>query len=147
YERIWGDAEGLFGKWYSNNDELEDYENEFNKKNWGLWTGIDLHKCNIEKIKNKEMIEEYVKKLIELIKMKTFDEAIILDVRENENTTGFIINQLIGTSLINAHFVNKTGNVYVDIFSYKYYDSVSVANFTKEFFEAKEYNINSITRK
>ena len=55
--------------------------------------------------------------------------------------------QLIESSLVSGHFANKTNNVYLDIFSCKYYNPKEVAEFAKNFFEASDYNLNHVLRK
>jgi len=55
--------------------------------------------------------------------------------------------QLIETSLISGHFANQTNNVYLDVFSCKFFDPNTVAEYAKEFFEARDYNITNTLRK
>lgn len=114
---------------------------------WGLDTGIDLHGCNPETIRNAEKIKEFVAQLCERIEMKRFGECVVVNFGEDEKVAGFSMTQLIETSLISGHFANKTNNVYLDIFSCKYYSPYDAAEFAKEFFEAKDYTLNYTLRK
>jgi len=57
------------------------------------------------------------------------------------------MTQLIETSLISAHFANQTNNVYLDIFSCKYYEPEAAAQFAKNFFKGTDYNLNVVLRK
>lgn len=119
-----------------------------NKDNmWGMATSIDLHSCNSKTIRSEEKIREFVKELIDLIDMKAFGETQIVHFGEDEKVAGFSMTQLIETSLISGHFANLTNNIYLDIFSCKEYDPKVVAEFAKEFFEAKDYNKKTIYRK
>lgn len=121
---------------------------KINKDNmWGMATSIDLHNCNSETIRSEEKIKQFVKELVELIDMKTFGETQVVHFGEDEKVAGFSMTQLIETSLISGHFANLTNNVYLDIFSCKEYDPKVVAEFAKEFFEAKDYNKKTIYRK
>lgn len=114
---------------------------------WGILTSIDLHKCNPEKIRSKEVIRDYIIKLCDLIEMKRFGEPQIVHFGEDQNVAGFSMTQLIETSLISGHFANLTNHSYIDIFSCKVYSPTSAAEFTKSFFEAEHYNTNILFRK
>jgi S-adenosylmethionine/arginine decarboxylase-like enzyme len=114
---------------------------------WGMATAIDLHNCNSKTIRNKEKIKQFVEELVKLIGMKTFGETQVVHFGEDEKVAGFSMIQLIETSLISGHFANLTNNVYLDVFSCKAYDPEVVGEFTKKFFEAKDYNLKTIYRK
>ncbi|MAG78593.1 S-adenosylmethionine decarboxylase [archaeon] len=122
--------------------------NGINKNNmWGMTTSIDLHGCNPDTIRNAEKIKRFVKDLVKLIGMKAFGETQVVHFGEDEKVEGFSMIQLIETSLISGHFANQTNNVYLDIFSCRSYNPQVVAEFTKKFFEAKDYNLKTIYRK
>jgi len=114
---------------------------------WGLQSSIDLHDCDPALIRDAEAIKEFVLQLCELIKMKRFGETVIVHFGEDERVAGFSMTQLIETSLISAHFANQTNNIYLDIFSCKFYDPEAAAEFTKKFFKGKDYNIQVVLRK
>ena len=114
---------------------------------WGLVTSIDLHGCNPDYIRDAEKIREYVDKLCKLIEMKKFGDCVVVNFGEDEKVAGFSMAQLIETSLISGHFANQTNTAYIDIFSCKLYDPAKAAEFTKEFFEGNDYNIQIAFRK
>jgi S-adenosylmethionine/arginine decarboxylase-like enzyme len=121
---------------------------EINKDNmWGMATAIDLHNCNPKTIRNKEKIKKFVRELVKLIDMKTFGETRVVHFGKDKKVAGFSMTQLIETSLISGHFANLTNNIYLDIFSCKVYSPKIVAEFTKKFFEAKNYKLKTIYRK
>ncbi|NLL62588.1 MAG: S-adenosylmethionine decarboxylase [Candidatus Atribacteria bacterium] len=122
----------------------EDYEKE---NIWGLLTSIDLHHCNPELIRDADAIKRYVAELCILIEMKRFGDTLVVNFGEDERVAGFSMTQLIETSLISGHFANKSNAAYIDIFSCKFYDSQIAADFTQEFFQAKEMTIHYILRK
>ncbi len=125
-----------------------DWEQRFHaEKAWGLLTCIDLHNCNPETIRDAEAIKRFVHELCDLIKMKRFGETVIVHFGEDEKVAGYSMTQLIETSLISAHFANLTNSVYLDIFSCKYYDPDTSAEFAKKFFEGEHYNKNVVLRK
>ena len=121
---------------------------EYREKNaWGLLTSIDLHSCNPKKIRSAEEIKRFVIELCILIDMKRFGECVVVDFGEDPKVSGFSMMQLIETSLISGHFVNLTNDIYLDIFSCKYYSPEVVAQFAKDFFGAKDFKLNYLLRK
>ena len=120
----------------------EKIETQYKKKEaWGLSSSIDLYDCDSNLIKNKEKIKEFVVQLCELIDMKRFGECIVVNFGEDEEVAGFSMMQLIETSLISAHFANKTNRIFLDVFSCKYYSPKVAAEFAKEYFKASNYNL------
>jgi S-adenosylmethionine decarboxylase len=129
-------------------ESIDELEREFKTgKYWGLWSGIDLHSCNPKLIRSEEKVKQFVKELCSKIKMKRFGETVVVDFGEDPSVSGFSMTQLIETSLISAHFVNQTNNVFLDIFSCSFYNPKEVAEFAKKFFGAKDYKLNYIIRK
>jgi S-adenosylmethionine decarboxylase len=114
---------------------------------WGLQTNVDIHDCDPKLIRDAREIENFVIKLCDLIDMKRFGKSVIVDFGEDERVSGYSMTQLIETSLISAHFANQTNTVYLDIFSCKYYDPHQAAEFAKDFFKGKDYNMNVVFRK
>lgn len=127
---------------------MDKIKDEYGRNNiWGISTSIDLHSCNPEFVRDAEKIKEFVVQLCELIKVKRFGECIVVGFGEKEEVQGFSITQLINTSLLSGHFANKTNNIYLDIFSCKYYNPLEAAEFCKNFFQAKDYTLNYNFRK
>lgn len=114
---------------------------------WGLAAGIDLHGCNPETIRDADKIKQFVVELCEKIDMKRFGECTVVNFGEEARVAGFSMSQFIETSMISAHFANQTNTVYLDIFSCKYYNPYVAADFAKEFFGAKDYELHYTLRK
>lgn len=112
-----------------------------NKNAWGLSCTIDLHNCDPKLIRNSDSVKQFVYELCDLIKVKRFGECTVVHFGEREEIAGFSMTQLIETSLVSGHFVNSTNNVYLDIFSCKYYDPKVAAEKAREFFKAKDYKL------
>ncbi len=121
-----------------------DYERE---NAWGLLASIDLHGCNPDFIRDAEKVKQHVRELCERIGMKRFGETVVVNFGEDPRVSGFSMTQLIETSLISGHYANTSNAVYLDVFSCKYYNPYEVAEFSKEFFEAKDYNLHYTVRK
>jgi S-adenosylmethionine/arginine decarboxylase-like enzyme len=122
----------------------EDYERN---GSWGISTSIDLHSCNPGYIRDAEKIKEFVARLCELIKTKRFGECTVIHFGERDEVAGFSMVQLIESSIISGHFANRTNNVYIDVFSCRYYNPEEVAEFSRRFFEAKDHTFKYILRK
>lgn len=114
---------------------------------WGLAASIDLHACHPETIRDVEKIKQFVSELCDLIKMKRFGDCTVVNFGADPRVAGYSMTQLIETSLISAHFANQTNNVYLDVFSCKFYDPKTAAEFAKNFFRAKDYTLNYTFRK
>ena len=115
-------------------------------KSWGLLSCIDLYECDPNTIRDAEKIKRFVIELCDLIQMKRFGETQVIHFGEEDSVAGYSMTQLIETSLISAHFANKTNTTYLDVFSCKYYDPMVVAEFAKTSFKAKSFNLNVVER-
>jgi len=124
------------------------YKQEFDAMNaWGIQTSIDIHRCNPDLIRDSDSIKKFVVELCDLIEMKRFGETVVINFGEDERVAGYSMTQLIETSLISAHFANQTNNVYLDIFSCKYYEPEMAAEFARKYFEGNDHNIHVVLRK
>lgn len=112
---------------------------------WGLAIGIDLERCNMEKIGDADTIEQFVIGLCDYINMKRFGEAIIIKFGNTPTLAGYSLMQLIETSSITGHFKEFDGSAFIDIFSCKAYHPRAAANFCKKFFNAQRATIRYIT--
>lgn len=123
-------------------------KDQFNKFGaWGLYSGIDIHNCDPDIIRDEEMIRQYIIQLCDLLEMKRFNEAQVVHFGNDERIAGFSMVQLIETSLISGHFANLTNSAYIDVFSCRYYDPEVIAHFSLSFFKGSEYSLNVILRK
>ena len=129
-------------------EKIKELKEKFSHENvWGLLTSIDLHHCNPEIIRDAEAIKLYVDKLCQIIEMKRYGDTQVVNFGEEERVAGFSMTQLIETSLISGHFANQSNAAYIDIFSCKYYDPQVAADFTQQYFQAKDITIHYILRK
>lgn len=119
------------------------WEEEFNNSQaWWIASSVDVFWCNPKLIRDAWAIREYVSELCNLIQMKTFWDTQIVHFWEDEKVAWYSMTQLIETSLISGHFANATNAAYLDIFSCKYYDPWTVADFTVRYFKWKYYKLN-----
>lgn len=114
-------------------------------KAWGLSISIDLQDCRPDIIRDRNQIEAYVIALCELIGMKRYGDCQIVHFGEGR-VAGYSMIQLIETSLISGHFANDTNRAYLDIFSCKGYDPVTVEEFSRAFFGAQSSSSSVLLR-
>jgi len=135
----------------NNNQELlELTDDQISKKfrvdgHWGLAIGIDLERCNMDKITNPDIIRDFVIGVCDYINMKRFGEPIIIKFGNDPKLSGYSLMQLIETSSITGHFKDFDGSAFLDIFSCKAYSPHATANFCKKYFNAQKLKICYIT--
>jgi S-adenosylmethionine decarboxylase len=110
-------------------------------KAWGLTASVDIYNCNHAFIADAEYIRQFAAKLCKKIKMKTFGECNVVHFGNNKRAAGFSMTQLIETSLISGHFAAAANAAYLDIFSCKFFEPRTVAEFATEFFQGKHYRM------
>lgn len=113
---------------------------------WGKLTSIDLKKCNLDIITNKQEIEIYINKLCHVINMTKYLDPIIVHFGKDKRVEGYSMMQFIETSSITGHFSNSTRNAYIDIFSCSLYSSNIAAEFSADFFDAEEMYCHVLNR-
>ncbi len=110
-------------------------------KAWGLTASVDVYNCNLALITDAEHIRQFSVKLCKKIKMKAFGECKVVHFGKIKRSAGFSMTQLIETSLLSGHFANASQTAYLDIFSCKFFDPRTVAEFATEFFQGKHYRM------
>ena len=113
---------------------------------WGYHLILDCSGCNLEKIKSKSNIWAFVRTTIKRVNMKAHGDTIIENLLPGTDNEGYSVLQMITTSNITAHFVNKTGDAYIDLFSCKEFEAEIVIATVKEFFSPTGIKLNSIER-
>lgn len=108
---------------------------------WGQHLVMNLAECRKCLITNPVRLNFYAMVLTEKIGMKAYGEPLVEHfAEENPEAAGYTLVQLIETSAITGHFVDETGDAYIDIFSCKEFDVDVVLKFTKKYFEPQEIN-------
>lgn len=114
---------------------------------WGFHLALDCGDCDRDKITSKENIENFSKALVERIDMKAYGDPVAVHFAEHDpGKAGFTLVQLIETSNICAHFVDATGECYLDVFSCKDFDTETVLTTVSEFFDPKNVIVREFER-
>ena len=105
-------------------------------KSWGYHLILD---CKVvENKKVKRIYEGFVIQLVEEIDMVAYGQPMIEHfATHDEDKAGWSLVQLIETSSITGHFVDKNGDFYLDLFSCKEFDIDKTTNFVKDYLEPK----------
>lgn len=124
---------------------------------WGLHTVLDLYGCDLATMTDTEAIRQFSAMLVALLDMQAYGDPVVQDFgygdwkpgdpeEEKPATAGYTLVQLIETSLISAHFADKTRTVYLDVFSCKPYDPQDAARLAQRFFGAQTYAMKILNR-
>ena len=114
---------------------------------WGYHLTLDCHDCDRPSIKNEEHVKEFIQELMKRIDMKPIgDTRVEYTAAEFPDKAGLTAVQIIVTSTIVAHFIDSTGDLYLDVFSCKQFDIETVVKTVDEYFAPKNTRVNFLTR-
>lgn len=106
-------------------------------KPWGFHAIMDCSNVDLDKITDANNIKNWISDLVTKIDMVPIGAPIIeLTGIGQPDKEGFTAVQIIVTSSIVAHFVNQDRHIYIDLFSCKEFDPVTVEVNIKQFFGA-----------
>jgi hypothetical protein len=110
---------------------------------WGWHLSLDAKGAN-DNVKNKDIILKFGKDLIKEIKMEAHNEPQ-LEYFGKDDKKGWTYSQLITTSNICCHYCDD-GNIFLDVFSCKIFDSDIVKKMVEKIYEPTEIKIRFFTR-
>ena len=114
---------------------------------WGYHLTLDCHDCDRINIKNVQCVKDFISDLMERIDMKPIGESRVeYTAAEFPDKAGLTAVQIIVTSTIVAHFIDSTGDLYLDVFSCKQFDIETVVNTVDEYFKPTNTRVNFLTR-
>lgn len=114
---------------------------------WGYHLILDCKSCDIKQITSRKNVLEFVKTLVDAIDMKAYGEPILEHFAMHDpEKGGFSLVQLIETSSITGHFVDKNGDVYLDIFSCKDFSIEISKEVVERYFSPKKIKVTYLTR-
>ena len=114
---------------------------------WGYHLTLDCSNCDRELIKSVDNVRDFVKELLVRIDMQPIgDTHVEYTAAEFPDKAGLTAVQIIVTSTIVAHFIDSTGDLYLDVFSCKQFDIETVMNTVNEYFKPEKMRPNYLTR-
>jgi S-adenosylmethionine/arginine decarboxylase-like enzyme len=115
-------------------------------KPWGKHLILDCAGCNFFLINDTVNIHEFIKELADRIDMTTHGEPQIEFLLPETDNEGYSVLQMITTSNITIHFVNKTKEAYIDVFSCKDFNTNVAIEVVTEYFEPTTIRSTILTR-
>ncbi len=114
---------------------------------WGYHLILDCAGCDHAKITNGENIKFFTKELVRRIDMVAYGEPMVEHFATHDpQKAGYSMVQLIETSNICAHFVDRDNTMYLDVFSCKPFVNEVVVDTVIEFFGATSVRMSYLTR-
>ena len=103
---------------------------------WGYHLILDCRSGELDAVRSADTIKKFCKELVEAIDMKAWGEPTLEHfATHNPEAAGYSLIQLIETSNIAGHFVDKSGDFYLDIFSCKNFDVQVAKQVVEKYFE------------
>ncbi len=114
---------------------------------WGYHLILDCQACNRKEISSPENLAAFVKTLVREIDMVAYGEPMLEHFATHDPSKGgFSLVQLIETSSITGHFVDKNGDAYLDVFSCKPFDIETVKRVVTEYLHPQKIKTFYLTR-
>jgi S-adenosylmethionine decarboxylase len=114
---------------------------------WGYHLILDCQGCVRSEITCRENLRTFIKTLVKEIGMIAYGEPVLEHFATHDaDKAGFSLVQLIETSSITGHFVDKNGDAYLDIFSCKPFDIDTVKQVVTESFHPQKIKTYYLTR-
>ena len=117
------------------------------RKFWGYHLMIDCMNCNKEKVKDINNIKKFINALVRCCKMKKLGDLKIENLQiGNKALDGYSVVQIIHTSSITGHFMDASGDAYIDIFSCKEFNIEEVTTVITKYFNPEKMNKHFLIR-
>jgi S-adenosylmethionine/arginine decarboxylase-like enzyme len=115
---------------------------EMKKKSYGMELIIELFGCDLSKMTSRKIIQEFIEKICQEIKMERYGASRIKRFPGGELWgEGYSFLQFLTTSSIAGHFIERSDRgpiAFINIFSCKEYNAETAEKFTADFFQAKK---------
>jgi len=114
---------------------------------WGHHLILDASGCN-ENRRDGDAIKAFARDLIDAVGMTAYGAPIVKHFgHADPDTRGFTLVQLIETSNITAHFCDNTGEIYLDLFSCKDFNTETAVAVFRRHFAPQDLSVTKFGRK
>jgi S-adenosylmethionine/arginine decarboxylase-like enzyme len=114
---------------------------------WGYHLILDCRGGDLAAVRDRRTIVEWVARLVERIDMRAYGAPVCEHFATHDpDAAGYSLVQLIETSSITGHFVDRNGDAYIDIFSCKSFDIESARSIVHEYFRPASIRVTYLTR-
>ena len=107
---------------------------------WGQHTIIDLKECNKLNIDSRDNILQWLDEVVDKIHATLYDKPWLEYYGDNDDVMGYTLLAPINASSITGHFISKTGNAHIDIFSCSSYSCEEIIKLCNKYFCPKYMN-------
>lgn len=101
---------------------------------------------NSVNIDDHEHVQSFVNTLVDQVNMVSHGESVIEYLSYKEPDQGYRLFQLTTGGSIIGHFMELTGALYLDVFSYNKFDVNEVITIVTQYFDPLDCQINFLTR-
>jgi S-adenosylmethionine/arginine decarboxylase-like enzyme len=112
---------------------------------WGHHLLLNARKCVPATIRSKPLIEHFSRELVKKIDMVPYGNPKVV-MFGSGNKKGYTLVQLIETSNITGHFVEETDDMYLDVFSCKVFNPMTVEEVVDWYFGPTNVDIKFLSR-
>jgi S-adenosylmethionine/arginine decarboxylase-like enzyme len=114
---------------------------------WGYHLILDCRGGDLDAVRDRGTILAWVRRLVERIDMRAYGAPVCEHFATHDpDAAGYSLVQLIETSSITGHFVDRTGDAYIDVFSCKPFDIEAARSTVHESFKPVAVRLTYLTR-
>lgn len=125
----------------------EVYRQPDSKRVFGQHAVITLDGCNLTTISSGDAIGDFAAVLVEAIEMKGFGKPFVEHFADdNEVAAGYLLAQMIETSLISCHFSEHWRAAYLDIFLCEAFSTAKAVDVATSFSQADSARVKVLLR-
>jgi hypothetical protein len=114
-------------------------------EHWGLSMGVDLERCNMDKINDTNIINDFAIGICDYMGVTPISPLAIKRYDKTPKTSGHSFVQQMELSYITGYFKEFDCGASIDIYLCKPFPPKSVAIFCKKFFNAQKLSIRYVT--
>jgi hypothetical protein len=117
------------------------------QNSWGWELLLDVKGGDRSVVMSEDKIRQFNSTLIQRIDMNAYGEPQLVHFGKHDpKLAGFTLVQLIETSSITAHFVDHSGDFYLNVHSCKSFDPKVVIDLVREFFKPENIKERFVLR-
>ena len=121
------------------------------KRSWGYHYIANIGGCDVDCMRSKEHIKEFLSTLLDATDMKAVGAPIFKYIAPSKETIdkeidGYSVVQIIMTSSITMHLVESTQMIFFDFFSCKKFSKAKVRQLLRSYFKNTRIEESYLTR-
>ena len=114
---------------------------------WGQHLIVDLGGCDRAAVASEAAIRAFATELVGRIGMRAHGPPTIAHFAGHDpKASGHTLVQLIETSNVTAHFAERSGDVYLDVFSCKAFSEENAIGVCRKYFAPRDVRCTSLKR-